>query len=201
MTRRNTEFGEVELVADPPWLLAPIFLRDFLRLEMARPDSAPGRLIESLPAPTAGINELSADREAERAAQKAAAATDWPHWWSAALDVPGSLAQPHVEPLSCAPRSRRLWRAMHVESYFDDWLARRSPRRAPDPHIERDLLASLERRQARSPALRTLQILILPVAGAYFVRPAPDRLVVAAPLRRDQGRYASRLAPVLASYF
>ncbi len=199
MTEGNpaSEAVSVEVTTDPPWLLAPLFLRDFLRLQSARP--GPGALLEQPPAERFIDPWLMHSVRPDRTVLLTAAAADWPAWWEQAVDFrpDGSTPQPTAA-MAFSPALRDTW--PQVEPWFVKWLARRRPT-DPGPPVERILLEELAERHGLPAGPGMISVLVIPVLGSLFIRPEPDRLVVSTGLRRDADRYHHLLEPVLASYF
>ena len=198
MDRRDQVSGSarLELTIDPPWLLAPLFLRDFVQLQRIGP--GPGNLIDRVPVRRTDMQGMLRAVQMGRVVQLTAAAADWRIWWTMALDHPPSAPPPVTADLiGFSAALTELWR--EVGDTFRQWSAKR---RAPDPGPapEFELLAGRSA-GTRPTTAGTLGIVVVPVTGNLFVRPEPDRLVVAAELRRDRLRYADLLEPVLAEYF
>ena len=126
----------VEFTPDPPWLLAPLFLRDFLRLQRVGP--GPGLLIDHFPAKPSDVQGLMRAVQSNRLVQLTAAAADWPIWWSEAVDHrPGPVPPRQIDLLDFSPALAELW--VEIEAQFDKWLARR-PLAAASAAVERRLL-------------------------------------------------------------
>jgi hypothetical protein len=199
MTWRSTlpDAAGIEVTVDPAWLLAPLFLRDFLRLQVTGP--GPGPLSDRPPAERFIDPWLMHTVRPDRTVMLTAAAADWPAWWEQSVDYrPGGPAPRVLDLVGFSPALSDSW--PQVENWFDKWLQRRRPT-DPGPAVERLLLDDFGVHHGRPPALRTLRVLLLPVIGSLFIRPEPDRLVVSVGLRRDTGRYRDLLDPVLSQFF
>lgn len=199
MTWRPTLFDAagVDVTVDPPWLLAPLFLRDFLRLQVTGP--GPGPLGDRPPAERLNDPWLMHTVRPDRTVMLTAAAADWPAWWEQAVDLrPGGDAPRVSDLVEFSPALSDCW--PQVANWFDKWQSRRRPT-DPGPAVERGLLDDFGVRHGRPPAHRSLQVLLLPVIGSLFIRPEPDRLVVSVGLRRDAARYQELLDPVLLQFF
>ncbi len=191
------EAVSVEVTVDPPWLLAPLFLRDFLRLQTAGP--GPGALLDQPPAERFIDPWLMHSVRPDRTVLLTAAAADWPAWWEQAVDFrPGTTTVPLTAAMAFSPALGDTW--PQVEPWFDKWAARRRSA-DPAPPVERILLAELTEQRGRPPVPGSITVLTVPVLGSLFIRPEPDRLVVSTSLRRDTDRYRHVLEPVLAAYF
>lgn len=189
--------ASVVVTVDPPWLLAPLFLRDFLRLQTAGP--GPGALLDQPPAERFIDPWLMHSVRPDRTVLLTAAAADWPAWWEQAVDFrPGSTAPQPTDVMAFSPALRDTW--PQVQPWFEKWTVRRRATE-PGPPVERLLLAELAEQRRRPPEVETVTVLDIPVLGSLFIQPEPDRLVVSTGLRRDAERYRHLLEPVLASYF
>lgn len=199
MTSGNTslEGAGVHITLDPLWLLAPLFLRDFFRLQVTGP--GPGPLSDQPPAERFIDPWLMHSVRPDRTVMLTAAAADWPGWWEQAVDHRPDGPSPRVGDLvAFSPALTDSW--PQAETWFEKWLGRRQPT-DPGPGAERQLLEGFGLRHSRPPASRSLQVLVIPVIGSLFIRPEPDRLVVSVGLRRDVTRYQDLLDPVLAEFF
>lgn len=203
MNRRDQSSGqeeagaEADVTVDPPWLLAPLFLRDFFRLQIKGP--GPGPLADQPPAERFIDPWLMHSVRPDRTVMLTAAAADWPAWWEQAVDHRPIGPAPRVADLvRFSPALGDSW--PQAENWFDRWLGRRRPT-DPGPAPELRLLQEFSTRHGRPPARRTLRVLVIPVIGSLFIRPEPDRLVVSVGLRRDDTRYRDLLDPVLAELF
>ncbi len=187
----------IEVTADAPWLLAPLFLRDFLRLQRVGP--GPGLLIDHFPAKPSDVHGLMRAVQANRLVQLTAAAADWPIWWTEAVDHrPGPVAPRQVDLLAFSPALTELW--AEVAGQFDKWLARRAePERSAA--VERRIMAAAAARKDRLPAAGKLTVMVIPVVGNLFIRPDDDRIVVTQALRDHAERYEALLEPVLNELF
>jgi len=187
----------IVVVPDPPWLLAPLFLRDFLRLQRVGP--GPGLLVDHFPAKPSDVSGLMRAVQADRLVQLTAAAADWPIWWTEAVDHrPGTTEPSQAELLAFSPALSELW--AEIDVWFQRWLAKR-PAPADSACPEEDILAILTDRWGRLPAPRRLTVLTIPVVGDLFIRPEDDRIVVTRGLRGNPQRYRTLLEPVLADFF
>jgi hypothetical protein len=187
----------VEVVMDAAWLLAPLFLRDFLRLQTAGP--GPGTLIDQPPAERFIDPWLMHSVRPDRTVLLTAAAADWPAWWEQAVDVRPESGSPRpTDVMAFSAALTDIW--PQVQPWFDKWLARRRPNRI-EPAVEEHLLDEFAERRGRPAAVRSMTVLPVPVLGSLFIRPEADRIVVSTVLRGDQPRYAALLDPVLADYF
>lgn len=187
----------VHVTADPPWLLAPLFLRDFLRLQTSGP--GPGALLEQPPAERLIDPWLMHTVRPDRTVLLTAAAADWPAWWEQAVDFRPDGAPPSpTEGMAFSPALADIW--PQVEPWFGKWMTQR-PVTDQGPPVEQALLDVFAETNRRPPAAATLTVLAIPVLGSLFIRPEPDRLVVSTGLRRESARYRDLLDPVLADYF
>ncbi|MET3803497.1 hypothetical protein ABIB25_000481 [Nakamurella sp. UYEF19] len=199
MTWRNTLFDAAgaDVTVDPSWLLTPLFLRDFLRLQSTGP--GPGALIDKPPAERLVDPWLMHTVRPDRTVLLTAAAADWPAWWEQAVDFrPGGPAPRPTDLIEFSAALRDIW--PEVEPWYDRWAARRRPTE-PGPTVEQTLLGGFEELHGRPPAHRSISVLLVPVVGHLFIRPEPDRIVVSVGLRRDLPSYRDLLDPVLADYF
>ncbi|QNK80100.1 hypothetical protein [Nakamurella sp. PAMC28650] len=199
MTWRNTvsDAAGVDVSVDPPWLLAPLFLRDFFRLQVTGP--GPGPLADQPPAERLVDPWLMHSVRPDRTVMLTAAAADWPAWWEQAVDYrPGGPAPRVADLVAFSPALSDSW--PQVVNWFDKWLGRRRPT-DPGPSVEHAMLDDFDRRYGRPPAHRSMRVLVIPVIGSLFIRPEPDRLVVSVGLRRDVSRYRDLLDPVLVDFF
>ena len=199
MSWRDTRFDAagVAVDLDPSWLMAPLFVRDFLRLRPGGP--GPGPLADQPPPERIDDQFLMQTVRVDRTVLLTAAAADWPAWWSEALDFrPGGPAPRQSDLLGFSPALSDLW--AQVESWFDRWT---SKRRVVDsaPGTEAQRLADLADRAGRSPVPRSIRVLVAPVVGEMFLQPEDDRLVVSSALRARPDRYFELLDPVLTDYF
>lgn len=199
MSWRNTRFdsAEVALMPDPAWLMAPLFVRDFLRLRPAGP--GPGPLAPQPPSERIDEGFLMQTVRIDRTVLLTAATADWPAWWSEALDFRPEDAAPRTDELiEFSPALSDLW--LQVQSWFDRWMTRRKVVDSA-PGVEMARLAGFTERTGNPPAHRTLRILVAPVLGEMFLQPEADRLVVSGALRGNQERYFELLDPILQEYF
>ncbi len=189
--------ARITVRAEPPWLLAPLFLRDFLRLRPAGP--GPGPLFDQPPAERFIDPWLMHSVRPDRAVLLTAAAADWPAWWDQVVDFrPDGTTPRPTDTMAFSPALGDTW--LQVEPWFDRWMARRKPSER-GPAVEQDLVDELAERNGRLPARRSMTVLAIPVLGSLFIQPEPDRLVVSTGLRRDATRYRDLLEPLLTAYF
>ena len=189
MTVRNTMFDgpHVGVVADPSWLLAPLYARDAAGLRPA--GGQPGPL------------DPAAETVAFEDDLVGAATADWPGWWSAACEFrPGPPAPRTLDLVHFSSALTEVWKP--VERSFDRWRRARHSRRPDEAReVEHRLLDGFEQANGRSPAPRTLRILQIPVAGSFLDSPAPGMLIVSAELRQSPDAWAAALAPLLPQHF
>lgn len=175
MSVRFTGFDRprVIVVADPEWLLAPLFARQAGEISADGPD-LPGSLVERVPP-----SGLRADPQA---------AADWPRWWSAAVAFhPGGPPPRQSDLVAFSPALSRLWSQMLPG--FDRWAAAR-PSPSADARLEVPVIDAINH-----PALHTLRILQIPVDGELLMRPGRDRLVVS-PATRHTDHYREVLTEI-----
>jgi len=189
--------AEVDVTVDPSWLLAPLFFRDFLRLELT--GLGPGRLVDQPPAERLMDPWLMHSVRPDRSIALTAAIADWPAWWEQALDHrPTTNNQGTSELIAFSPALGDLW--PQVRNHFRRWTQHRLAT-AIGPDVEHAALAEFADHHGRLPAVKRLTVLVVPVTGSLFVRPEPDRLVVSAQLRRNLVAYKNLLDAVLLDFF
>lgn len=196
---RNSRWDRpaLALIADPSWLLAPLYARDVAGLAV----DAPGATDAPVPGPLdppVGTGAAGADVDA------AAAAADWPAWWTAALAFrPGTPAPRVADLIGGSAALQALW--TESASGFATWTSTRpappADAEAAARRIERDALAGFAARNGRDPGRWTVRILQIPVAGHYLYSPEDRRIVVSAALRHDAEAYADALAAELPRHF
>ncbi|GGL95578.1 hypothetical protein [Nakamurella endophytica] len=178
----------VQVLRDPAWLLAPLYVRDLLGLAVPAGPAQPGPLVpavEHRPVP-AGAPEDAAAR--------------WPGWWQAAVAHRPDVGAPRDRDLAAAAGLATLWELLAAD--VRGWLdARRAARSDPAAGVEQDLLQRWASATGRAPAPRTLTVQTVPVAGPLLVRADTDRWVVATGLRERPADYRHLLEPVLAELF
>lgn len=132
--------------------------------------------------------------------------TDWSTWWASAVRFrPGGPAPRQQDLVAFSPTLTEFWQAVTADfdaagTSLDQLLAERIPA-GPVRPVEQDLLDSFAARTGRTPAPRTLTVLVVPFGEDLFVRPEPNRLVVDADLRLAGERYRELLDPVLDDFF